>query len=160
MCFYLFLFSLSTLRARIGTWGKERRKILESRATNEGSCYSPFNTASKVFTSAGLLALRFLGVLLEFRGLFVLAAEEEGKGAALFLPPGRLFVLFSDSRFVISMHSVGKWEGFAKMAVGVYFLVGVLLHSSDRNETQSSDFNIMPALNPGFILFVVVFCLC
>jgi hypothetical protein len=104
---------------------------LESRATNEGSCYSPFNTASKVFTSAGLLALRFLGVLLEFRGLFVLAAEEEGKGAALFLPPGRLFVLFSDSRFVISMHSVGKWEGFAKMAVGVYSLVGVLLHSSD-----------------------------
>lgn len=77
------------------------------------------------------LLCAFWGVLLEFRGLFVPAAEEEGKGAALFLPPGRLFVLFSDSRFVISMHSVGKWEGFAKMAVGVYSLVGVLLHSSD-----------------------------
>ena len=160
MCFYLFLFSLSTLRARIGTWGKERRKILESRATNEGSCYSPFNTASKVFTSAGLLALRFLGVLLEFRGLFVLAAEEEGKGAALFLPLGRLFVPFSDSRFVISMHSVGKWEGFAKMAVGVYSLVGVLLHSSDLNEIQSSDFSILPALNSSSNLSTVVSWVC
>ena len=160
MCFYLSLFLLSTLRARIGTWGKERRKILESRATNEGSCYSPFNTASKVFTSAGLLALRFLGVLLEFRGLFVLAAEEEGKGAALFLPPGRLFVLFSDSRFVISMHSVGKWEGFAKMAMGVYSLVGVLLHSSDLNEIQSSDLNILPALNSSSNLSTVVSWVC
>ena len=133
---------------------------MESRATDEGSCYSPFNTASKVFTSAGLLALCFLGVLLEFRGLFVLAAEEEGKGAAIFLPPGRLFVLFSDSRFVISMHSVGKWEGFAKMAVGVYSLVGVLLHSSDLNEIQSSDFNILPALNSSSNLSTVVSWVC
>jgi hypothetical protein len=41
---------------------------------------------------------------------------------------------FSDSRFVISMHSVGKgW--FAKMAVGVYSLVGVT-HSNAQNGNQ------------------------
>jgi hypothetical protein len=74
--------------------------------------------------------------------------------------PADCSFLSSDSRFVISMHSVGKWEGFAKMAVGVYSLVGVLLHSSNRNEIQSSDFNILPALNSGFILLLVVFCLC